>query len=31
VVIVNGALVSCCQTSGPDREELSAAGIGQRL
>jgi hypothetical protein len=30
-VVVNGALVSCCQTSGPNRDELSQAGIGQRL
>ena len=30
-VVVDGQLVSCCQTPGPTREELSAAGIGQRL
>lgn len=30
-VVVNGQLASCCQTSGPSREELAAAGIGQRL
>jgi hypothetical protein len=30
-VVVNGSLVSCCQTSGPNRDELSQAGIGQRL
>jgi len=30
-VVVDGRLVSCCQTPGPNREELSAAGIGQRL
>jgi glutaredoxin 3 len=30
-VVVDGNLVSCCQTPGPSREELSAAGIGQRL
>jgi hypothetical protein len=30
-VVVNGNLVSCCQTSGPKRDELSQAGIGQRL
>ncbi|MGH2688104.1 MAG: thioredoxin family protein [Actinomycetota bacterium] len=30
-VAVNGTLVSCCQTSSPSRDELSAAGIGQRL
>lgn len=31
VVVVDGNLVSCCQNPGPGREELSAAGIGQRL
>jgi hypothetical protein len=30
-VVVNGSLVSCCQTSSPNRDQLSAAGIGQRL
>ena len=30
-VVVDGQLVSCCQSPGPTREELSAAGIGQRL
>jgi glutaredoxin len=30
-VVVDGRLASCCQTPGPTREELSAAGIGQRL
>jgi predicted DsbA family dithiol-disulfide isomerase len=30
-VVVNGSLVSCCQASGPNRGELSQAGIGQRL
>jgi hypothetical protein len=30
-VVVNGTLVSCCNTPGPTREALSAAGIGQRL
>lgn len=30
-VVVDGRLVSCCQNSGPNREELAAAGIGQRL
>jgi glutaredoxin len=30
-VVVDGTLVSCCETPGPTREALSAAGIGQRL
>ena len=30
-VVVDGQLVSCCQSPGPIREELNAAGIGQRL
>jgi hypothetical protein len=30
-VVVNANLLSCCQHSGPNREELSRAGIGQRL
>jgi hypothetical protein len=30
-VVVHGSLVSCCQTGGPNRDELSQAGIGQRL
>lgn len=30
-VVVDGRLVSCCQNPGPSREELAAAGIGQRL
>ena len=30
-VVVDGQLVSCCQSPGPIREELSAAGIGRRL
>jgi hypothetical protein len=30
-VVVDGQLVSCCRTPGPTREELGAAGIGQRL
>ena len=30
-VVVDGNLVSCCQNRGPNREELAAAGIGQRL
>ncbi|MDQ6616568.1 MAG: glutaredoxin [Actinomycetota bacterium] len=28
-VVVDGTLVSCCRTPGPNREELAAAGIGQ--
>ena len=27
----DGALVSCCQQGGPNREELAAAGIGQQV
>jgi hypothetical protein len=30
-VVVDGSLVSCCQHRGPNRDELAAAGIGQRL
>jgi glutaredoxin len=30
-VVIDGNLVSCCQDSGPNRDELAAAGIGQRL
>jgi predicted DsbA family dithiol-disulfide isomerase len=30
-VVVDGRLVLCCQNSGPNREELAAAGIGHRL
>ena len=30
-VVVDGQLASCCQTTGPSREELAAAGVGQRL
>jgi len=30
-VVVDGQLASCCQASGPNREELAAAGIGKRL
>lgn len=30
-VVVNGTLVSCCDTPGPTREALAEAGIGQRL
>ena len=30
-VVVDGSLVSCCRHGGPDRGELTQAGIGQRL
>lgn len=30
-VVVDGTLVSCCDTPGPSREALAEAGIGQRL
>ena len=30
-VVVDGRLVSCCENSGPRREELEAAGIGRRF
>jgi glutaredoxin len=30
-VVVDGQIVSCCDNRGPDRDELAAAGIGQRL
>jgi glutaredoxin len=30
-VVVDGNLASCCQNGGPNREDLAAAGIGQRL
>ncbi len=30
-VVVNGKLAACCDRPGPRREELAAAGIGQRL
>ena len=29
-VVVNGQIASCCQALGATREELAAAGIGQR-
>lgn len=29
-VVVDGNLASCCQNRGPNREDLAAAGIGQR-
>lgn len=30
-VVVDGALVPCCSSAGPDAEALRAAGIGQPL
>jgi glutaredoxin 3 len=30
-VVVDGRLATCCENSGPRREDLEAAGIGQRL
>jgi predicted DsbA family dithiol-disulfide isomerase len=30
-VVVDGNLASCCQDRGPNRDDLAAAGIGQRL
>lgn len=30
-IVVNGQLAACCQRSAPSREQLAAAGIGQRL
>jgi hypothetical protein len=30
-VVVDGRLASCCENTGPRREDLEAAGIGQRL
>lgn len=30
-VVVDGGLVSCCRSTGPEGEELSQAGIGRRL
>ena len=30
-VVVDGNLVSCCDTPGPSREALAEAGIGQQL
>lgn len=30
-LVVDGTLLSCCRATGPAREELSAAGIGQPL
>ena len=30
-VVVDGQLAACCERSGPNREQLTAAGIGQRV
>jgi glutaredoxin 3 len=30
-VVVNEALVSCCDNRGPNEQELKRAGIGQRM
>lgn len=30
-VVVDGRVAACCDRSGPDREQLLAAGIGQSL
>jgi hypothetical protein len=30
-VVVDGELLSCCRNTGPTREELVAAGVGQPL
>lgn len=30
-IVVDGLLVSCCQNTGPNRDELAAAGVGQQL
>ena len=30
-VVVDGSLLGCCRNTGPTREELAAAGIGQRF
>lgn len=30
-VVVDGTIAACCQGGGVDREQLQAAGIGQRL
>lgn len=30
-IVVNGRLAACCNRSGPDPEQLRAAGIGQSL
>jgi len=30
-VVVDGNVAPCCQNRGPNRDDLAAAGIGQRL
>jgi glutaredoxin 3 len=30
-VVVDGRLAACCEHGGPTREDLEAAGIGQRI
>lgn len=30
-VVVDGRLAACCKTSGPNREQLQAAGVGKPL
>lgn len=30
-VVIDGEVCSCCDNRGPNAEELSAAGVGQRL
>jgi glutaredoxin 3 len=30
-VVVDGRLAACCEHTGPDREQLRAAGIGQPI
>jgi hypothetical protein len=31
IVVVNGTIAACCDDGGVDRQQLQAAGIGQRL
>ena len=30
-IVVDGRIVSCCENTGPNRDELAAAGIGHPL
>ena len=30
-VVINGRIAQCCENAGPEREQLQAAGVGQRL
>ena len=30
-IVVDGRIASCCDTAGPNRDELAAAGVGQPL